>query len=319
MLDAAQSVQPARTVGEAVSRLGAALKGAGADAPGLDARLIVAHACRLTQEETIANSRAPLSPESAARLHAAAARRLAGEPVSRILGRREFWGLTFKLSPDTLDPRPDTELLVEAALAHVREKGLGDRRLRILDLGVGSGCVLGALLSELPLAEGVGVDRAEGALLIAQENLRALGLLPRAAFLCANWLDALSDASFDIIVSNPPYIESSDIAGLAAEVRDHDPRLALDGGEDGLEAYRAILSQALRVLRPDGFVVVETGATQSERVRDLAIAAAPANGRFTAWIVTDLNGMKRAVAGVRQSFSSETMFKKKVGNPVLSR
>lgn len=214
MPDAAYSGPAALTAGDAVRRLNAALKGAGLPSPGLDARLLVAHACGFTQEETIAKGKLPLSPEAAARLNEAAARRLAGEPVSRIAGRREFWGLSFGLSPHTLDPRPETELLVEAVLAHLRENGLGGRRLRILDLGVGSGCLLGALLSELPLAEGVGVDLNPDAALIARENLRALGLLPRAAFLCADWLDALSGASFDIIVSNPPYIEFRTSPGL---------------------------------------------------------------------------------------------------------
>jgi release factor glutamine methyltransferase len=318
VLDAGVAVRAPLTVGEAVRQLSEQFRKAALPAPGLDARLLAAHACGLSQEETIANARLPLSPEMAACLKEAAARRLSGEPVSRIVGRREFWGLPFKLSPHTLDPRPETELLVEAVLNYVRERGLGRERLRILDLGVGSGCVLGALLSELPLAHGVGVDLSEGAASAARQNLRALGLLPRASFLCAKWLDALGDDSFDIIVSNPPYIATSDIAELEREVRVHDPFLALSGGSDGLEAYRSILAQAFRVLRMDGLLVLEVGASQARSVRDMATAAAAESGGFTAWILNDLNGVERAVAGVRQSARCESGSKKKIGNPALS-
>ncbi len=174
---------------------------AGVQTAALDARLLASHACELSPEETIAKPNFALSPEMTARIREAADRRLAGEPVSRIIGRREFWGLPFSLSPHTLDPRPETELLVEAVLGYVREKGLWNSPLRILDLGTGSGCLLGALLSELPLSHGVGVDLSEGAIGTARENLRRLGLLTRASFLCADWAGALGDAAFDIIVS----------------------------------------------------------------------------------------------------------------------
>ncbi len=217
MPEAAQAIYEPRTVGEAVLWLRARFRDAGLPAAGLDARLLAAHACSVSQEETIGKDRLPLSPQMAARVKEAAARRLAGEPVSRIAGRREFWGLPFALTPHTLDPRPETELLVEAALRHVRETGRAGERLRILDLGAGSGCLLGALLTELPLATGAGVDINPRAALAARENLRALGLLPRSSFLCGDWLEALGDASFDIIVGNPPYIESSQIAELAIE------------------------------------------------------------------------------------------------------
>lgn len=300
MPEAAQAIYEPRTVGEAVLWLRARFRDAGLPAAGLDARLLAAHACSVSQEETIGKDRLPLSPQMAARVKEAAARRLAGEPVSRIAGRREFWGLPFALTPHTLDPRPETELLAEAALRHVRETGRAGERLRILDLGAGSGCLLGALLTELPLATGAGVDINPRAALAARENLRALGLLPRSSFLCGDWLEALGDASFDIIVGNPPYIESSQIAELAIEVRAHDPHLALDGGADGLGAYRAILAQAFRVLRSDGFLALETGAGQARAVLDI-VAAAPKNGSFAAWILTDLSGIERAVAGVRQS------------------
>lgn len=301
MPEAAQAGREPCTVGEAVIWLRTKFREAGLPAPGLDARLLAAHACGVSQEDAIGKDGLPLSPHMAARVREAAARRLAGEPVSRIAGRREFWGLPFALTPDTLDPRPETELLVEAALRHVRDNGLGGERLRILDLGVGSGCLLGALLSELPLATGAGVDINARAAMAARENLRALGLLPRSSFLCGDWLDALGDASFDIIVGNPPYIESPRIAELDIEVKGYDPHFALDGGADGLDAYRAIMAQAFRVLRGGGFIALETGAGQARLVRDMAAGAAPKNGSFAAWILADLSGIERAVAGVRQS------------------
>jgi release factor glutamine methyltransferase len=318
MLEAGRAAAEPRTVGEAVRRLAELLRKASLPQPALDARILAAHAFGLSQEETIAHAGLPLSPEMASRLSEASDRRLSGEPVSRIVGRREFWGLPFKLSPHTLDPRPETELLVEAALDYVREHELEGERLRILDLGVGSGCVLGALLSELPLAHGVGVDLSEGAAVAARENLRALGLLPRSSFLCGDWLEALGEAAFDIVVSNPPYIASSDIACLEIEVRGFDPRLALEGGSDGLEAYRRILAQAFRVLREGGFLALETGASQARSVHGMAIDAARSSGGFAARILTDLNGVERAVAGVRQSAGRETGAKKKVGIPALS-
>ena len=236
-------------LGDAIRGLGKIFRAAGVPTAALDARLLASHACELSPEETIAKPSFVLSPEMTARIREAARRRLAGEPVSRIIGYREFWGLPFSLSPYTLDPRPETELLVEAVLAYVRENGLLNSPLRILDLGTGSGCLLGALLSELPAAYGVGVDLSAGAISTARENLRRLGLLTRASFLCADWAGALGDAAFDIIVTNPPYICSSEIAGLEAGVKAFDPHLALDGGDDGFEAFRAILAQTFRVLK----------------------------------------------------------------------
>ena len=316
MPDSAPSNRPGE-LGDVIRGLGRIFREAGLQTAALDARLLASHACALTPEETIANPRFMLSPEMTARINEAAARRLAGEPVSRIIGHRDFWGLPFSLSPHTLDPRPETELLVEAVLNYVRAQGLGNSRLRVLDLGTGSGCLLGALLSELPLSIGVGVDRSEEALSIARENLGRLGLLKRASFLCADWVGSLGDASFDIIVCNPPYISSSEIAGLEVEVKAFDPCLALDGGEDGLEAFRAILTHVFRVLRNKGFLIFETGFRQAQSVRDMMVAT-PGTGSLEARILTDLSGAKRAVAGARQSVDCEPGIKKKVGNPALS-
>jgi release factor glutamine methyltransferase len=305
-------------LGDVIRGLGRIFREAGLQTAALDARLLTSHVCELTPEETIAKSRLMLPPEMTARINEAAARRLAGEPVSRIIGYREFWGLPFRLSPHTLDPRPETELLVEAVLDYVRAGGLVNSGLRVLDLGTGSGCLLGALLSELPLSTGVGVDRSEEALCIARENLQRLGLLNRASFLCADWAGTLREASFDVIVCNPPYICSSEIAGLEAEVRGFDPHLALDGGEDGFDAFRAILSQALRVLRIEGFLIFETGYRQAQSVRDMMVETDLGAGRFEAQVLADLSGKARAVAGQRQSVNCKAKAKKKVGNPVLS-
>jgi release factor glutamine methyltransferase len=244
---------------------------------------------------------AAVSADEAARIASFAARRLGGEPVSRILGRREFWGLSFNISPDTLDPRPETEVLVETVLSHATARGLGQAPLRILDLGTGSGCILGALLSELPGARGTGLDRSEAALAVARANLSRLGLRDRVSFLCGDWMSAIGGGAFDVIVCNPPYIAPSEICQLGLEVRAHDPYLALDGGEDGLEAYRIIVPQAFAALRKGGLLVFEVGHRQSETVLDLMEHSAPAPGFSEVRILPDLGGAGRAVAAVRQS------------------
>jgi release factor glutamine methyltransferase len=266
----------------------------------LDARLLAAEACGLSREESILRTSLPLRTGEAQRLAGFAARRLAGEPVSRIVGRREFWGLSFSLSPAVLDPRPETELLAETVRDHIEAQGRLNDSLRILDLGTGSGCLLGALLSELPQGQGIGVDRSEAALAIARDNLSRLGLRDRAAFLCGSWMSAIGGMAFDIIVSNPPYIAHSEICQLETDVRAYDPLLALDGGEDGLNAYRAVLPQACGALRSGGIVVCETGYRQSRAVLEILKKSASGRGAIEAKILTDLAGTERAVAGVRQ-------------------
>jgi release factor glutamine methyltransferase len=219
-----------------------------------------------------------------------AGRRAAGEPVSRILARREFWGLPLMLSPEVLDPRPETETLVEAVLAEFgRERAAP---LRLLDLGAGSGALLCALLTEFRAATGLAVDISAAAAAQARANLAACGLGARADVIGGSWGAAL-DGRFEIIVSNPPYIASAAIGGLAAEVRDHDPRLALDGGRDGLDAYRAIAPQVPRLLGPDGRFFLEVGAGQAGGV--LAILAA--EGLAEPATYADLAGLTRVVAG----------------------
>jgi release factor glutamine methyltransferase len=234
---------------------------------GLEARCLVEAACGFDRAGLVARAERPLG-EAAARLCAFAARRMAGEPLARILGNREFWGLGFSLSRATLVPRPETETLVEAVLRHCRESRGLSHPWRILDLGTGSGCIAAALLTELPLATVLGVDRSVEALMTARENARRLEVADRAHLVAGDWASSIS-ASFDIVVSNPPYVAAGDIAGLATEVRDHDPRLALDGGADGLDSYRAIGCDLPRLLGRAGRVFLEIGAGQQDAARAL--------------------------------------------------
>ncbi len=289
-----------RTLREAARELSRALSAAGVPSATLDARVLVAEACGLTPAQAIAESTRRLSAGEAIRLRGFAARRLSGEPVSRIVGRREFFGLTFRLSPHTLDPRPETELLVEAVLDHARSNGLAGGRLRILDLGTGTGCILAALLTELPHSIGVGIDKSEQALVTARQNLAALGLLDRCALLCMDWGSGLKEASVDIVVSNPPYISSDELRWLEPEVAAFDPRLALDGGSGGYEAYRALIPEVARLLSPGGFVAIETGQDQAATVADMMMEPGSKLGFMRLRIIKDLAGIGRAVAGLRQ-------------------
>ena len=234
-----------------------------------------------------------LTTDQSIRLEDFARRRIGGEPVARILGAREFWGLPLTLSAATLVPRPDTETVVELALEMIRACPPPDHRLRIADIGTGSGAILLALLSELPHASGVGTDISGEALRTARHNAIDLGLAGRAAFVACDYAAALS-GPFDLVVSNPPYIRAADIAGLAPEVRNFDPVRALDGGPDGLDAYRTLVPQAARLLARDGALVVEVGQGQHGDVGALMVAAGLApEGPAKA----DLAGIRRAVAG----------------------
>jgi release factor glutamine methyltransferase len=286
-----QALDASTSRAEALSILAGAFDLAGIDDSAREARLALCAACGVTAASLIASPDAPLR-EGAAALRALAARRAAHEPLSRIVEKREFWGLDFTITPDVLDPRPDTETVVEAAL-----EGLAKRRdepLRILDLGVGSGAILCALLTECRSASGLGVDASPGAIAVARRNVERCGLAHRAELRVGSWTEGL-DSRFDLIVSNPPYIRSADIDGLAREVRDFDPRLALDGGEDGLDAYRAILPAAIERLSPRGKLVVEVGAGQGGDVRDLAERL----GFVRVQTRRDLAGLERVVIGER--------------------
>jgi release factor glutamine methyltransferase len=263
------------------------------DSAELDARILVGAALGLDLSGMIAAAARPVTATEATQIEDFARRRLTGEPVARILGLKEFWGLPLKLSAATLVPRPDTETVVELALEMLQAAPPSLDPLRIADIGTGSGAILLALLSELPKAFGIGTDISAAAAQTARANAARLGLAPRAAFVVCDYAAALSD-SFDLMVSNPPYIRSAEIAGLAAEVRDHDPLLALDGGIDGLDAYRALIPQAARRLRPGGALVVEAGLGQSGDIGGLMEGAGLTLERPAK---ADLAGIRRAVAG----------------------
>ena len=260
----------------------------------IDARILAGSVLNLDLTGMIAAATRRVSEDEAARLESYALRRLAGEPVARIIGLKEFWGLPLRLSPAALVPRPDTETVVEAALAIIRRPSKSEGAVRLADFGTGSGAILLALLSEWPAAFGIGTDLSEAALRTARSNASQLGLLARAGFVACSYGAALA-GPFDLIVSNPPYIRSADIASLDTGVRDYDPRGALDGGADGLDAYRAILPDVTRLLVPGGAVVVEVGHDQSSEVEGLMIAAglAPAGPPKA-----DLAGVPRVVTGL---------------------
>jgi release factor glutamine methyltransferase len=254
---------------EALRALTARLHAGGVAEAAGDARFLLLGLLDLETRDLLIEGDRRVGAAGAAALAAALARRLAGEPVARILGAWEFWGLPFRLGPDTLVPRPDTEILVEVALAARPERAA---LLRCLDLGTGTGCILTALLSERPRATGVGLDRSEGALRVARDNAVLNAVDDRARFVAGDWCDALR-GRFDLVVSNPPYIARAVIATLAREVRGHDPEAALDGGTDGLDAYRRILDGAGARLAPGGLLVLEIGYDQAAAVTELAGAA----------------------------------------------
>jgi len=272
------------------------LRAAGADNPALDARLLLCHAAGVSHETLVAHSDTPATEDARAEFEMTLARRAAGEPVARILGEKEFWGLTFKLGPDTLVPRPDSECIVAAALEAVANPAAP---LRVLDLGTGTGCLLLALLTELPNANGVGIDISEGALRTARTNAMALGLAARASFARGNWAESVQ-GPFDIIVSNPPYIPSDEIGALTREVRDHDPSRALDGGTDGLDCYRVILNQAQVLFAPKGQMVLETSPdlvdALTEMIHAMPYRADPAR-------ISDLAGRVRGLRFAKDDFA----------------
>jgi release factor glutamine methyltransferase len=244
------------------------LRQAGIESPDADARLLIGHALGLDRTALLTNGDRTLREDDVAAIDALAARRLQHEPVSRILGRREFWSLSLDVSGAVLVPRPETETIVEAALDFVVRGGLRLERLRILDIGTGSGALMLALLTELTNATGIATDISPAAIEVARANAERLGLAKRCGFVVCN-IAAGVTGLFDLIVSNPPYIARAEIATLDPEVRDYDPVLALDGGMDGLDAYRAIATQAPALLAPGGRLIVELGAGQEGPVRTL--------------------------------------------------
>ena len=281
-----------QTVESARRALTAQLKSADIDSAELEARLLAGAALGLDLTGLLTAAARTITGDEAACLANFLQRRLAGEPVARILGVKEFWGLPLQLSSATLVPRPDTETVVEFALEIDRGQHHVNGQRRIADIGTGTGALLLALLSEWPDAFGVGTDISLAALRTARDNAESLALASRAMFLRCNYAAALS-GPFDLIVSNPPYIASADIAGLDREVREHDPVAALDGGQDGFDAYRAIIPEAVRLLRPGGTLIVEAGSGQSGPIAELMAASGLTSERPPK---ADLAGIPRAVA-----------------------
>ena len=253
------SIAPHMSVEAARRKLAREFRSHGLDTPELDARLLVGYALGLDHGALIAQARCLLASDQAQAVSTLAARRLAREPLARIVGYKEFWGLPLTVNAGSLVPRPETETVVEAALAAIERPKASE--WRIGDLGTGSGALLLALLAELPGANGIGTDISPAALACASANAVRLGLSGRVLFAACDYGSALR-GPFDILVSNPPYIARCDIAGLPPEVRDHDPPRALDGGFDGLDGYRAIAGDARRLLTPEGVLVVELGLGQ---------------------------------------------------------
>ena len=281
-----------QTVGDALTAVAGRVAAAGMAEPRREARLLVALALGVEPVSVLGYPERRLDRAAQRRLDGLAARRAAGEPYSRLCGRRQFWSLDFALTPDTLDPRPDSETLIEAALA-----ALADRTapLELIDFGTGTGCLLLALLSELPNATGIGVDILPGAAAAARRNAAALGLGHRASFVVGHWGDAISGEA-DVILANPPYICSADIDALSPEVAKYEPRTALDGGGDGLGAFRELAGDVRRLLRSGGVGLFEVGRGQAATV---ALLMAD-HGLRLRTVRRDLSGIDRVLVLARQ-------------------
>jgi len=267
------------------------LERAGLAGPVIDARLLVEAACEATRADIVTDPHRELSPEQERRLAEYLGRREHREPVSHILGRKGFWKIMLQVNGDVLTPRPDTETVVDAALKGFPEHAAWN----VLDLGVGSGAILLAILAERPAAKGLGVDVSEEALAVARDNAAALGLAGRLALMRGDWAVGLADDSFDLVVANPPYIASDVIATLEPEVSRYEPRRALDGGPDGLAAYRILAPEILRVLKPGGRFAVEIGYDQKTAVEALFRAA----GAAALTTLRDLGDRDRVVTGAK--------------------
>ena len=265
------------------------LKGAGIDTPVIDARLLLEAAAGATRADLLNDPHRLLTPEQAQALEIYLERRERREPIAHILGRKGFWTVMLSVGPQVLTPRPDTELVVIAALERLEPASAA----RVLDLGVGSGAILLSVLAERPAAKGLGVDISEDALAVARENAANLGLAGRTALLRGDWTAGLEDDGFDLVVSNPPYIPTADIPTLDPEVREYEPLAALDGGPDGLEAYRRLAPEILRVLKPGASFVVEIGHDQGAAVSSLFAVA----GADDVELRQDLGGRDRVVVG----------------------
>lgn len=295
---AGRRVTGALTIGSLRRQIAARLRDAFAaigreGTPDLDARLLIAHALGCDSNDVVLHEDRAVSEAIGRQAMALAERRIAGEPIARIVGHKEFYGLDLMLTPATLVPRPDTETLVDAALDLIERRWGRAAPICIVDLGTGSGAILLALLSELADARGLGVDFCEEAATTARDNARRLCLADRAAFVVGDWSEPIGAA--DVVVANPPYVETSVIPTLEAEVRDHDPRLALDGGRDGLDAIRTIVSDLGRILTADGSALIEIGAGQGGSLRQIAERAG-----LSVRLVPDLAGIERVAVVARR-------------------
>ncbi len=266
----------------------AELSAAGIGNPGLDARLLLCHAADLSREALIAQGAGPVTEAVATHYGTLIARRRTSEPIARILGRKEFWSLDLKLGQNTLVPRPDSECIVAALLNTVSDRAAA---LKVLDLGTGSGCLLLALLSELPNANGVGIDVSPGAIDVARENAEQCDLGQRARFNAGHWAAEISD-EFDLVISNPPYITASEMTVLPDDVRLYDPHLALDGGVDGLDAYRLILNDLAHILKPNAYAAFETSP---QLIKDLWRLVGESGGFVDLVEIKDLSDQPRGL------------------------
>jgi len=283
------TLAPDLTLVQAWTQARRRLDAAGIEAPVIDARLLLEAASGASRTDILTDPHRALTGEQSAALDAFLGRREAREPVSHILGRKGFWTVELKVTADVLTPRPDTETVVDVVLKTLA----ADAPTRVLDLGVGSGAILLAILAERPAYSGVGVDISPAALEVARENAALLKLEDRASFQHAAWTEGQKDAAFGVVVANPPYIPTGDIDALEPEVSRHEPRLALDGGADGLDAYRHLAPEVLRVLEPGGLFVLEIGHDQGAAVLALMRQA----GAGDCHLVSDLGQRDRVVIG----------------------
>lgn len=285
-----------QTLVQAWSAAKARLQAAGVTGPVIDARLMVEAAADATRMDIITDPHRVLTAEQQIRLEDYVTRRERREPVSHILGRKGFWKIMLNVTPHVLTPRPDTETVVEVSLREFPEHAAWS----VLDLGVGSGAILLALLAERPAAKGLGIDVSEEALAVARDNAASLGLANRVALLRSDWTTGLEGGTFDLVVSNPPYIANHVIETLEPEVRDHEPRLALSGGDDGLDHYRVLAPEILRVLKPGGRFTVEIGYDQKDAVEALFREA----GAVFVQTIRDLSDRDRVVTGEKKTLET---------------
>jgi release factor glutamine methyltransferase len=295
----AQTLDAVPTLGGWINETANLLGDAGVEGALRDARILAAAGCGISPAQTLSEPDRPLTIEALGRLDELRRRRQQREPVSRILGRRSFMNLDLEISPATLDPRADTETLVEAVLQILREEGRENAPLDVLDLGTGTGAILIAVLQALPHARGLGVDISADALGVAERNFADHGVSARARLHRGSWFEGI-ESRFDVIVSNPPYIPTGDIAGLESEVVNYDPMLALDGGRDGLMAYRIIAANCQKHLRPDGWLLLEIGAGQEAAVTALLHPEGIHTRTGDVRVFPDLNGRSRCVAKMYQ-------------------